>query len=54
MESTSLKELGNQEFRAKNYQKAIDLYTQALETTDSGDISAHIVYSNRSAAYIKI
>jgi len=42
-----LKSLGNQAFSAKNYQKAIELYTDAIEM----DPKNHTLYSNRSGAY---
>ena len=41
------KELGNNEFKNKNYQKAIEHYTQAI----SENPSDHTIYSNRSASH---
>jgi stress-induced-phosphoprotein 1 len=43
----SFKELGNAEFKAKNFDKAIELYTQALEENPAD----HTIYGNRSASY---
>lgn len=43
----SNKELGNEQFKAKNYDKAIEFYTQAI-AADPGD---HTIYGNRSASY---
>ena len=43
----SLKDAGNKAFAAKDYDKAIQLFTQAIEI----DPSNHVLYSNRSAAY---
>ncbi|KAK3363153.1 hypothetical protein B0T25DRAFT_587182 [Lasiosphaeria hispida] len=42
-----LKALGNKAIAAKNFDEAIDKFTQAIEI----DPSNHIFYSNRSAAY---
>ena len=44
--STS-KELGNEQFKAKNFEKAIEFYSKAIEE----DPSDHTVYGNRSASY---
>ncbi|ETV87628.1 hypothetical protein H257_01134 [Aphanomyces astaci] len=41
------KNLGNEEFNAKNYEQAIHHYTQAIKLAPTN----HIFYSNRSAAY---
>lgn len=42
----ALKDQGNKAFQAKDYDKAIDLFTQALAI----DPQNHVLYSNRSAA----
>ncbi|KAH8105503.1 chaperone [Cristinia sonorae] len=42
----ALKDQGNKAFQAKDYDKAIELFTQALAI----DSSNHVLYSNRSAA----
>jgi stress-induced-phosphoprotein 1 len=44
--SDALKDAGNKAFAAKQYDTAIDLFTQAI----SIDPSNHVLYSNRSAA----
>jgi tetratricopeptide (TPR) repeat protein len=44
--STS-KELGNEQFKAKNFEKAIEFYTKAIEENPSD----HTVYGNRSASF---
>jgi stress-induced-phosphoprotein 1 len=44
--STS-KEQGNDQFKAKNFEKAIEFYTKAIEE-NPGD---HTIYGNRSASY---
>ena len=44
-----LKHQANAAFKAEQWQKAIDLYTQAIQ--EEGD--NHLIYSNRSAAYVK-
>ena len=41
------KDLGNEQFKQKNYEKAIELYTQAI-TENPTD---HTIYGNRSASY---
>lgn len=43
----SFKELGNEQFKAKNYEKAIEFYTQAIEENPTD----HTIYGNRSASY---
>lgn len=41
-----MKDLGNKAFAAKDYDKAIDLFTQAIAV----DPKNHVLFSNRSAA----
>ena len=48
MDSSELKDLGNNEFRNGNYQSAIKYFDEAIEK----DSENHILYSNRSAAYL--
>ncbi|KAJ7590743.1 activator of Hsp70 and Hsp90 chaperone [Mycena floridula] len=45
-DANALKDLGNKAFAAKDYDKAIDLFTQAI----AADPKNHVLYSNRSAA----
>ncbi|KAG9051009.1 Hsp90 cochaperone [Tulasnella sp. UAMH 9824] len=45
-DAAALKDQGNKAFAAKDYTKAIDLFSQAIEL----DKSNHVLYSNRSAA----
>lgn len=42
-----IKALGNQAFAAKQYDKSIELYTEAIDM----DPSNHVLYSNRSGSY---
>ena len=42
----ALKDQGNKAFQAKDYDKAIELFSQALEI----DPNNHVLWSNRSAA----
>jgi stress-induced-phosphoprotein 1 len=44
---TSQKDLGNEEFKQKNYEKAIEHYTKAIEDNPVD----HTIYGNRSASY---
>lgn len=46
-DANALKDQGNKAFQAKDYDKAIDLFTQAIKL----DPSNHVLYSNRSAAH---
>ena len=41
------KEQGNEQFKLKNFEKAIEFYTQAIEETPND----HTIYGNRSASY---
>ena len=41
------KELGNEQFKAKNFEKAIEFYSQAIDANPSD----HTIYGNRSASY---
>lgn len=45
-DANTLKDLGNKAFQAKDYDKAIQLFSQAITL----DPSNHVLYSNRSAA----
>jgi stress-induced-phosphoprotein 1 len=46
-DANTLKDAGNKAFAAKDWDKAIDLFSQAIAI----DGSNHVLYSNRSAAY---
>ncbi|KIK65718.1 hypothetical protein GYMLUDRAFT_367459 [Collybiopsis luxurians FD-317 M1] len=46
-DANALKDQGNKAFAAKDWDKAIDLFSQAIAI----DGSNHVLYSNRSAAY---
>lgn len=48
MNSSELKDLGNNEFKNGNYQEAIKYFDEAIEK----DSENYILYSNRSAAYL--
>ena len=45
-QAIALKDKGNKAFAAKNYDEAIDLFSQAIAL----DPQNHVLYSNRSAA----
>jgi len=46
IQASALKDLGNKAFAAKDYDKAIELFSQAIALEPSN----HVLYSNRSAA----
>lgn len=48
--SKELKDEGNEYFKKKEYEKAIDCYTQAI----SLEPNDHILYSNRSGSYLNL
>ena len=41
------KELGNEQFKQKNFEKAVEFYGQAIAENPSD----HTIYGNRSASY---
>jgi tetratricopeptide (TPR) repeat protein len=45
-QANALKDLGNKAFAARDYNKAIDLFSQAIAV----DPKNHVLWSNRSAA----
>ena len=49
-ESLKFKSLGNAEFKQKNFVKAAELYTKAIEL----DPTNHVFYSNRSGCYTSL
>ncbi|KAI0463034.1 Hsp90 cochaperone [Komagataella kurtzmanii] len=51
MSSEEFKAQGNQAFQAKDYEKAVSFFTQAIEASPSPN---HILFSNRSAAYASL
>lgn len=44
-----LKEQGNVALASENFSEAIEIYTKAIQLDDKN----HVLYSNRSAAYVK-
>lgn len=44
------KELGVEQFKAKNYEKAIEFFTQGVAETPED----HTIYGNRSVAYFNL
>ena len=47
---SKLKEQGNEAFKQKDFEKAIDLFSQAIVQ----DLDDHTLYGNRSAAHLKL
>ena len=47
---SSLKDQGTEQFKQKNFDKAIELYTQAIAENSTD----HTIYGNRSAAYTNV
>jgi len=52
-EAEQLKNKGNQQMQAKNYKKAVESYTAALQILPAGP-SSHVYYSNRAAALLSL
>ena len=50
MEQNLSKDKGNTYFREKNYQMAVDCYTQAI----SENPTDHTIYGNRSASFLNL
>lgn len=50
MSAEELKAQGNEAFKGRNFDKAIELYTQAIALDDSSN-NAALCFSNRAAAY---
>ncbi len=44
------KDLGNAEFKAKNFDKAIEFYSEAINETPTD----HTIYGNRSVAFFRL
>ena len=49
-EALKFKALGNAEFKLKNFEKAIEHYTKAIELDDTN----HVFFSNRSGCYTSL
>ena len=51
------KEKGNAAFKAGDYSAAVQCYSKAIESVkenaQNGEIKLEVLYSNRSAAYVK-
>lgn len=54
MKSEALKEKANEYFRNNEFQRAIDLYSSAIDMPDLNVEEKAIFYSNRSLAYLKL
>ena len=48
--AAELKALGNDAFKNKNYEQAIDYFTQAIACNPDD----HVFYSNRSNSYVNL
>ena len=49
--AAELKAQGSAAFAAKDYARAAELYSAALEAPDADAAQRHVLYSNRSASY---
>jgi len=52
MMSEGLKELGTKAFQERDFERAIELYTRAIEQEDRAN--NHVLFSNRSAAKVRL
>ena len=52
LESEKKKDLGNQEYLKKNYEKAVDHYSEAIQILGETIQQAAIYFCNRSMCYI--
>jgi TPR repeat protein len=50
--SEGLKELGTKAFQERDFERAIELYTRAIEQEDGAN--NHVLFSNRSAAKVRL
>lgn len=50
--SEGLKELGTKAFQERDFERAIELYTRAIEQEDRAN--NHVLFSNRSAAKVRL
>jgi stress-induced-phosphoprotein 1 len=50
--SAELKNLAKEQFKLKNFEKAIELYTTAIDQKDPDDLGS--LYANRSACYYQV
>ena len=50
--ASHLKDLGNEQFKLKNFKKAIELYTTAIDQDDKDELAS--IYANRSACYFNL
>lgn len=53
-EAESLKNKGNEAFKAENYEEAISLYTKAISLTEKDSRELATYLKNRAAAYLKL
>ena len=54
MSVTSLKEEGNERFKAGNYEGAISRYTEALYLGDMKDSDKATIHKNRAMCHLKL
>jgi len=50
----ALKDAGNKAFMSKNYEEAIDLYSQAIELSQTAQKPSPIYFANRANAYLEL
>ena len=54
MSASALKEDGNERFKNGDYEKALSLYTEALELNDIKETDKAIIYKNRAMCHLKL
>ncbi|XP_005094603.1 protein unc-45 homolog B isoform X2 [Aplysia californica] len=53
-EPSSLREQGNEHFKASRYEDALSCYKEALDTGNMKDLEKAVVYKNKAACFLKL
>ena len=54
MSSIELKQIGDRYYQSKEYNKAIESYSTAIQNAESEDVNLPMLYSNRCACYMSL